>query len=157
MKVELKLKNVEGRYGKDIGHVIEGMLLPDMGKRSDWKGVIAGLNNKRAPIKVNVIQMNKMNGQNGQSYARTSVPIAPVIIMPNQTFRFSYNQPLAYKKSLKQLIQDAPVFAPVQSKAVQVNHFPPMAPKTRAIDNKHPQIVAFSNLHPQHTIVNKQK
>lgn len=126
-KVEQKLRNIENRYGRDTKSVIEKMLVPDIGKRRDWKTVIAGLNNPTASIRVNVVQMNKVNTQNGQSY-RMSVPIAPVI-MANQAIRFSYNQPLAYKKSLRQLIQDAPVFSPPQSKPPQLNYFPPLPPK----------------------------
>ena len=119
------------------------MLDPDMGRRSDWKAVITGLNGQRTSIRVNAVQMNKANSQNGQSY-RIPIPLAPVI-MPNQAIRFSYNQPLAYKKSLKQLIQDAPVFAPAQAKPPQVNRFPPLPPKYITVENKHPQTVAYSN------------
>lgn len=121
------MRSLENRYGTDTKKVIERMLVPDIGNRSDWRTVLMSLSNPTASIRVNVMQMNKVNAQNGQSY-RISVPIAPVV-MTNQSIRFSYNQPLAYKKSLRQLIQDATVFAPPQTKPPQLNYFPPLPPK----------------------------
>lgn len=121
------MRSLENRYGTDTKKVIERMLVPDIGNRSDWRTVLMSLSNPTASIRVNVMQMNKVNVQNGQSY-RISAPIAPVV-MTNQSIRFSYNQPLAYKKSLRQLIQDAPVFAPPQAKPPQLNYFPPLPPK----------------------------
>lgn len=120
--------------------------MSDLSKRSDWKAVIACLNTQIESIRVNVVQMNKVSTPlNGQPF-RMPVTIAPAV-MTNQAIRFSYNQPLAYKKSLKQLIQDAPVFAP-HNKPLILHNLPPMPPKHITIEQRHPQIVPLTNFNP---------